>query len=144
MEREMFSQTLKTVEAQYREELARPQGASFETTFNYAFLLHGSNLTQDLHMAVNLLQGLLATDSSNRELLYTLAETHNLLREYREARLYCQQLLEKEPGNRQAKDLLEAIEARTTEDGILGLAIVGVGVAATALGVFAFSRLLKR
>ena len=70
-----------------------------------------------------------------RDLLWYIAVGAFRIDDWRASEQYTEQLLQMEPANRQALSLKQAIHEKLTQDGVLGLSIVGaaVGVAAIAL-----------
>ncbi|KHN75344.1 Mitochondrial fission 1 protein [Toxocara canis] len=99
--------------------------------FSYAHALIKSN-KEDVKKGIKLLEDLLrrdAEDVSKRDYIYYLAIAHTRLKEYDRALAYIDILLSAESHNRQAIELKDLIKKRMRNDGILGMAILGGGLA---------------
>ncbi|OLL27031.1 Mitochondria fission 1 protein [Neolecta irregularis DAH-3] len=123
---------LEVLERQFQKE---GQFVSIQTRFNYAWGLIKSKKRQDQQEGVALLTTVYReAPERRRECLYYLALGHYKLGKYTEARRYNEILLEKEPGNMQAKSLQALIDDRVAKEGYMGMAVVGT-VAAVLGGI---------
>lgn len=106
-----------------------------QSQFNYAWGLIKSANRTDRKKGIEIFAGLYRDEPSmRREALYYLALGSYKEGEYSNARRYAQTLREKEPHNEQLKALLQAIEDKITQDGLIGIGIAG-GVLAVGMGI---------
>ncbi|VDD97777.1 unnamed protein product, partial [Enterobius vermicularis] len=118
------------LEKNYKEQASRGPPSAV-ATFSYAHGLIKSSKS-DVRKGINLLEGLLHKDTEDiakRDYVYYLAVAHTRLKEYDRALAYIEVLLSAESSNRQAIELKELIQRRMRNDGLLGMAILGGGVA---------------
>ncbi|KAK9452733.1 hypothetical protein V1511DRAFT_513453 [Dipodascopsis uninucleata] len=134
------SEELEVLRSQYKKE---EPFVSIQTKFNYAWGLIKSNVRQDQLLGVRYLTEIFRdAPERRRECLYYLALGHYKLGNYVEARRYNDLLMDREPNNLQARSLNKLIDDRVAKDGLVGLAIIGGGVA--AVGILLGSLLRRR
>ncbi|VDN07151.1 unnamed protein product [Thelazia callipaeda] len=135
---------LISLEKTYRDQVARGD-PSIVAVYSYAHgLIKSSN--SDVRKGIKLLEDLLrkeVEDISKRDYVYYLAIAHTRLKEYDRALAYIDVLLSAESNNRQAMDLESLIKKRMKRDGIIGMALLGGGIAVVAglvIAAFASSK----
>ncbi|MCP9263277.1 hypothetical protein DINM_006612 [Dirofilaria immitis] len=124
------SDVLANLEKTYNEQVARGSPSAV-AIYSYAHGLIKSSNT-DVRKGIQLLEDLLRKeleDISKRDYVYYLAVAHTRLKEYDRALAYIDVLLSAESNNRQALDLKDVIKQRMKKDGIIGMAILGGGIA---------------
>ncbi|KAJ8462890.1 hypothetical protein ONZ51_g10615 [Trametes cubensis] len=132
---------LEVLRLQYQKELSQSH-VTVQTKFNYAWGLVKSPMREHQVEGVRLLQEIYrAEPARRRECLYYLALGHYKMGNYEEARRFNALLLDKEPSNLQAQSLASLIDQRVTQEGYIGMAIVG-GVA--ALSTLALATIIRR
>ncbi|VDK86839.1 unnamed protein product [Onchocerca ochengi] len=120
----------QNLERTYKEQVARGNPSAV-AIYSYAHGLIKSN-NSDVRKGIQLLEDLLrqeVEDISKRDYVYYLAIAHTRLKEYDRALAYIDVLLSAESNNRQALDLKDVIKSRMKKDGIIGMAILGGGIA---------------
>ncbi|KAL7750976.1 mitochondrial membrane protein [Sorochytrium milnesiophthora] len=131
---------LAILKHEYTSQLPNPE---LQTVFNYAWGLVRSVREGDIQLGVRLFKELLATTPAlQREVLYYASLGEYKLGNYTDARFYVDQLLNLEPGNKQALSMRDLVDRKVKKDGMIGLALVG-GVVAAA-GVIIGSLLSKK
>ncbi|OZC05931.1 hypothetical protein X798_07091 [Onchocerca flexuosa] len=139
-------EVLANLERTYKEQLARGNPSAV-AIYSYAHGLIKSN-NSDVRKGIQLLEDLLrqeVEDISKRDYVYYLAVAHTRLKEYDRALAYIDVLLSAESNNRQALDLkdihcnnrndigeMSQMQAKINLDGIIGMAILGGGIAVIA------------
>ncbi|VDK67700.1 unnamed protein product [Litomosoides sigmodontis] len=121
---------LANLERTYNEQVARGSPSAV-AVFSYAQGLIKSN-NRNVCKGIKLLEDLLrqeVEDISKRDYVYYLAVAHTRLKEYDRALAYIDVLLSAESNNRQALGLKDVIKYRMKKDGIIGMAILGGGIA---------------
>uniref|UniRef100_A0A915PK93 Mitochondrial fission 1 protein n=1 Tax=Setaria digitata TaxID=48799 RepID=A0A915PK93_9BILA len=127
---------LANLERTYNEQVARGSPSAV-AVYSYAHGLIKSSNT-NVRKGIKLLEDLLrqeVEDISKRDYVYYLAIAHTRLKEYDRALAYIDILLSAESNNRQALDLKDVIKHRMKKgtllslDGIIGMAILGGGIA---------------
>ncbi|EFO17504.1 hypothetical protein LOAG_10996 [Loa loa] len=135
---------LANLERTYNEQVARGSPSAI-AVYSYAHGLIKSN-NRNVLRGIKLLEDLLrqeVEDISKRDYVYYLAIAHTRLKEYDRALAYVDILLSAESNNRQALDLKDVIKQRMKKDGIIGMAILGGGIAVIgglAIAAFAASK----
>ncbi|VIO99754.1 fis1-related protein, putative [Brugia malayi] len=135
---------LASLERTYNEQVARGNPSAV-AIYSYAHGLIKSN-NRNVRKGIKLLEDLLrkeVEDISKRDYVYYLAIAHTRLKEYDRALAYVDILLSAESNNRQALDLKDLIQHRMKKDGIIGMAILGGGIAVIgglAIAAFAASK----
>ncbi|KAH7702778.1 fis1-related protein [Aphelenchoides avenae] len=127
-------------------EQARRGAPSAVATFSYAHALIKSH-KDDVKTGIYLLEGLLKRDTEDipkRDYVYYLAVAHTRLKEYDRAIEYIELLLSAESDNRQALELKELIQKRMKKDGLLGLALLGIGGGAALIAGVAAAAVMSR
>ncbi|KAJ3355480.1 mitochondrial membrane protein [Kappamyces sp. JEL0680] len=108
---------------------------SVQAKFNYAWILVRSNVKSNQRQGLGLLNGLALlftveiykdTPTRRRECLYYLSLGEYKLGNYHQAKDYVSSLLAVEPGNTQAQTLRDRVNDKITQDGLFGMALVGV------------------
>ncbi|TYZ63285.1 hypothetical protein PybrP1_009074 [[Pythium] brassicae (nom. inval.)] len=109
--------------AEQEKELPSPQ-----VKLRYAIALAKSKKRDDKYRGIGLLDDLLDESYSPRECLYWIALTYYGLGEYRASRSHCERLIRMDPGHTKALALRECIREVTSQDGIVGVGLVGAVV----------------
>uniref|UniRef100_A0A914DSW2 Mitochondrial fission 1 protein n=1 Tax=Acrobeloides nanus TaxID=290746 RepID=A0A914DSW2_9BILA len=128
------------------EDQSRRGNPSAVAVFNYAHALIKST-KEDVKTGIFLLEGLLKRseeDIPKRDYVYYLAIAHTRLKEYDRALDYINLLLSVETHNRQAAELKALIEKRMKRDGIVGLAVLGLGGVGAVVAGFVAAAFLSR
>jgi fission 1 protein len=141
-----FLTFISILEAEYLKE-ARTS-SKVTAKFTYAVCLLKTPSRSNREKALVLLREIeIANRKANlielRELYYYLALAYMRLGDYTPAREYCDSLLNMEPNNTQALALRALIQEQVHKDGLLGMALVGGGLAAAAaitLGAFLLAK----
>ncbi|XP_062518994.1 mitochondrial fission 1 protein-like [Corticium candelabrum] len=130
---------LKGFERKFKAEKSDTGAVSDDTKFSYAWALIRSRYKDDVTQGISMMEGLCKSSSSQRDFLYFIACGYYRLEEYETSLKTVDKILASEPRNRQALDLKGLIKKRLKRDGLMGMAIVGggVAVAAAAVGLFA-------
>ncbi|KAJ1922702.1 mitochondrial membrane protein [Tieghemiomyces parasiticus] len=124
---------LDVLRRQYEREA--PQ-ATVQTKFNYAWGLVKSNYRKDQEKGIRLLLEVhQEAPNRQRECLYYLALGFYKLGSYVEAKRFNESLLAYEPRNEQALSLRGLIDRKVSQDGFMGLALIGGAVAIGAIVV---------
>jgi hypothetical protein len=89
-----------------------------------------------------------ASNHYKRDCMYYMALGFYNLDDYVKSKQWLETLLKYDPGNRQAKTLLELVEAKIHDEGVKGLAIAGgalagAGIVAGVLGLVAYALIKK-
>ncbi|KAJ3224926.1 mitochondrial membrane protein [Clydaea vesicula] len=130
------SNELATLRQEYEEDQKDQQ-----KKFNYSWALVRSNTRKEQEIGVLLLHEIYKQNTSRRrECLYYLALGEFKLGHYTEARKFTETLLQKEPNNPQAVQLLQQIDDKVKSEGVIGIAIAGVAIAAVGLLVGALTK----
>ncbi|CAL1403652.1 unnamed protein product [Linum trigynum] len=106
-----------------------------ECIMRLSWALVHSKQPEDVQRGIAMLESSLGTNTSPlklREKLYLLAVGYYRCSEYGRSREVVEECLKIEPDFRQAQTLKRAIEDRITKDGV-----IGIGIAATAVGLVA-------
>ncbi|CAI0541395.1 unnamed protein product [Linum tenue] len=106
-----------------------------ECIMRLSWALVHSKQPEDVQRGIAMLESSLGTNTSPlklREKLYLLAVGYYRCSEYARSREVVEECLKIEPDFRQAQTLKRAIEDRITKDGV-----IGIGIAATAVGLVA-------
>jgi len=119
----------------YNEELQSKPVVSSQTQFGYAYVLVKSPYDNDIRKGIRLLQELCQSGVDQRDFVYYLAVGHYRLHDYTPAMKFCQRVLEMEPGNQQATQLLEIIKKKRKKDAMIGAAVLGGGAVALTGGL---------
>ncbi|KAI5958168.1 hypothetical protein CANMA_004322 [Candida margitis] len=128
----LSEQQLNVLRNQLKAEEPKP---SPQTQFNYAWGLIKSPTRKHQQEAVVILTKLYKTEPSmRREVLYYLSLGSFKLGDYTNAKRYVETLLKSEPENQQALGLLENIEDKVTQEGLIGIGVAG-GVLAVGIGI---------
>uniref|UniRef100_A0A914XBK7 Mitochondrial fission 1 protein n=1 Tax=Plectus sambesii TaxID=2011161 RepID=A0A914XBK7_9BILA len=121
---------LKKYRQAYEAQVQRGEPSAV-AAFTYAHgLIHGHD--RNARMGISLLEELLRKeeeDIARRDYVYYLAVAHTRMKEFDRAMQYVDILLQAESHNRQAADLKALIEKRMRNNGLLGAAILGGGIA---------------
>jgi len=119
-----------------------------ETVFQYAWCLTRSRLLSDVKKGVMFLEHLLANKTGDqthkRDYLYYLAVGYTRLKDFNIALKYIKNLLQMEPGNRQAQELEKAIKSQMESEALKGAAMAGGGILAAGALVALGMALLKK
>nr|CAH8831971.1 unnamed protein product [Trichobilharzia regenti] len=108
--------------------------------FHYAIDLLRTTKKEALLLSIRLLEEIFnrtKDDGLRRDCLYYMAIAYIKLSDYENATRCCDNILEVQPLNHQAKELRDEIQSRARKDGLTGLAVVGGAVlgAAALLGI---------
>ncbi|XP_065834048.1 mitochondrial fission 1 protein-like [Oscarella lobularis] len=124
---------LKNFERQFVQE-RRKGKVKDSTQFSYAWALTRSQYKDDIHKGIGLLENLCTTNkgTDQRDYLFYIAVAYYRLEEYSKALPYVQRILSTEPNNQQAQELERIIKRKIHREGLMGLAVVGGGVAVAA------------
>jgi len=120
---------------------------SDDTKFQYAWCLVRSKLNSDVKKGVLFLEELVLKQpdmNHRRDYLYYLAVGHARLRDYNIALKNIKNLLQMEPGNRQAQELEKAIKSSMESDALKGAAIAGGGILAVGALIGLGMAILKK
>eukprot|EP00118_Oscarella_pearsei_P025984 m.309161 g.309161 ORF g.309161 m.309161 type:complete len:149 (+) comp45660_c0_seq1:48-494(+) len=134
---------LKEFERRFVEETKREGKATDSTKFSYAWALIRSRYKEDINKGIRLMENLCKKGTDQRDFLFYIAVAYYRLEEYSKALPYVQRILATEPNNKQAGELEKIIKKKIHREGLMGLAVVGggVAVAAAAFGaIIAFAR----
>ncbi|CAI5760130.1 unnamed protein product [Candida verbasci] len=106
-----------------------------QTKFNYAWGLIKSNNHKYQQNGIAILIELHKLEPTmQREILYYLSLGSFKLGDYSNAKRYIETLIKREPDNLQAKHLLNEINDKITQDGLMGLGITA-GAIAVGIGI---------
>jgi len=139
----LTDEELDVLQREYDKEEAKGY-LSAQTQFNLAWGLvkcQGPHSKEQITRGVALLSKIYReVKERRRECLYYLALGHYKLGNYEQARMFNNQLMDKEPSNLQSQSLAELIEKAVSKEGLIGMAMVG-GVAALATAaIISFTR----
>lgn len=119
----------------YNEELQNNPVVTSRTQFGYGYVLVKSPYDNDIRKGIKLLEELCQSGVDQRDFVYYLAVGHYRLRDYGKAIKHCQRVLEMEPGNHQATQLMEIIKKKRKKDALIGAAVLGGGAVALTSGI---------
>lgn len=123
---------LKVLRNQLKAEEPKPSPL---TQFNYAWGLLKSPTRKHQQEAVVILTSLYKKEPSmRREVLYYLSLGSFKLGDYTNAKRYVESLLKSEPDNTQALTLLDNINDKVAQEGLIGIGVAG-GVLAVGVGI---------
>eukprot|EP00116_Pleurobrachia_bachei_P003785 sb/3464047/ len=122
-------------ETRYNEELSSKPVVSTQTQFGYAYVLVKSRYDNDIRKGIRLLEELCQSGVDQRDFVYFLAVGYYRLGDSRVAIKYCERILEMEPGNSQARQLIEVIKKKRKKDAMIGAAVLGGGAVAVTGGL---------
>lgn len=133
---------IRSLRNEFNSEMPNP---SPSTKFNLAWGEIRSSNTSDVERGLKLMYQLyLSEPRMSRECLYYLALGSYKIGEYSQARKYADELLKNEPNNGQARGLRIAIDEKVRTEGLIGLGIVGGGVALAAIAIAGIVRAARR
>jgi len=126
---------LQEHERLYNLELQQNPIVSTTTTFGYAYTLVKSQYSNDIRKGVRMFEDLCQSGVDQRDFLYYLAVGHYRLGDFAPAIKYWERVLEIEPGNYQASQLMGVIKKKRNKEAIVGAAILGGGAMAVTGGL---------
>jgi fission 1 protein len=111
-----------------------------QAKFAYAWGLIRSQERENQEVGLRLMASLLSNNDFEREATFYCALGNYKLGNYAAARKHLTELLKSEPNNRQAQSLLALIDERVKQEGLIGLGLVGAGIALAAVFVGSLAR----